>query len=183
MGGFEYPDIPNKETLILDVERETWEVISEGPNCGEPPPYSKTSCGVWRSDNIIVPTYDTNTELTCTAILNLKTKTWSKLEHDNRHQLTSGVIAELADSTQLAYIGGKSTDRKKYGKLQRTIYYLVDERKGWEFIPIDVIALSEAYIGSGCDTIVPFPNKDFNVTWHDVNKIYVDKLKAYQPKP
>ncbi len=89
-GGFESKNAANRETFILDVPTKTWETISVGPDCGIPPVDYMTTCAIWNNQSMVVPTFDTKTENTCTAILDLKTNTWTKLKVDGRHQLIAG---------------------------------------------------------------------------------------------
>ncbi len=96
-GGFEYPDIPNRDTYILNLKTRTWQTISASQEdiCGEPPPYRKTTCATWNGDNfLIVPTLDIKVMESCTAILNLKTRTWSALRNDKRNLVVDGTIAK-----------------------------------------------------------------------------------------
>ncbi len=83
-GGFEFPNILNLETFVFHLKTKKWELISSKPDCGQPPPFYKTLCTIWQGKYLVVPSIDKATLKTCTAILNLKTKRWTKLEVDSR---------------------------------------------------------------------------------------------------
>ncbi len=89
-GGFEFPNITNSETFVLHTPSKTWKIISEHPDCGIPPFGYMTVCALWKNNSLVVPTFDTRTEKPCTAILNVKSGTWTKLKEDKRHALLVG---------------------------------------------------------------------------------------------
>ena len=91
-GGFEYPDIPNNETFVLNTLTKKWRVINTKHECDRPPIHHKTVCTVWKGTNFVVPTFDTRSMETCTAILNLETETWTTLKDDGRKYVVGGHI-------------------------------------------------------------------------------------------
>ncbi len=89
-GGFEYPNITNRETFVLHTWDKSWEIIPGQPDCGTPPSNFMTTCAIWNNHSIVVPTFDIETRKTCTAIFNVEMKMWSKLKVDHRYRLLVG---------------------------------------------------------------------------------------------
>ena len=91
-GGFERPDIPNYDTFIFNLDTKSWKVTSDRPNCGKPKAYRMTTCAQWNRVYMVVAAFDVTTEKSCTAILNVETERWTKLDEDNRFPVAGGYL-------------------------------------------------------------------------------------------
>ncbi len=103
-GGFEWPDIPNYDTFVINLETKKWQTLPERPRCGTPPAFYKTTCTIWHETKLVVPTYDNIKRKSCTAILDLEYYKWAEVWNDNRQPTIGGQLAKYAYHTKLNYM-------------------------------------------------------------------------------
>ena len=72
---------------------------------------------------VIIPTYDSFNKEPCTAILNMQTLTWTKVESDSRKALYAGDIISVANNSRILYLGGFNKQKEKL----KTIYELTKD--------------------------------------------------------
>ena len=128
-----------KEQILLDntsrqgylYENGSWSAIEELSPCRHANYAQNKAMCAKRSFDIIIPGYDEELKKPCTAIFNLKNKTWRKLEDESgRKSLKAGIAISIANDTRVLYVGG----RDKYGLKLNTVYELIGTDY-WKEIP------------------------------------------------
>ena len=103
-GGLEWPKQPNLDTFILNLSSMKWTSVPTNIPCGVPPvfpinytdpndmpqPFYRTTCKLW-DNHLIVATFDSIKNSSCTSALNLKTLNWHKIK-DKRKPTLHGVL-------------------------------------------------------------------------------------------
>ena len=107
-GGLQWPKQPNMDTFILNLGLNQWTHVPNKIPCGAPPvfvqkfpvnstsrhdipqPFYRTTCEIW-NHHLIVATFESERNSSCTAALNLKTFHWQKVK-DMRKPLLHGAL-------------------------------------------------------------------------------------------
>ncbi len=157
----------NEKTFIYDFLTGSWLKIEQGNPCG--PLNSKPYLACELHNNVVViPSATWEGKNPCTALFNVDSFEWSKLEKDHRLHAEAGRL--IKSDQKLYFLGGLDN----YGNGTKFIYELVNN-SNWQLLkeklPVNI---------GGVSVLVPV-NEDFctgSITFYDHGQVITkDMLK------
>ncbi len=124
-----------------------WNIIEALSPCRHPDyRLFYSTCAKRRKNNgyeIIIPGFDAINKERCTAIFDMETYQWSKLDDDvDRLAVEGGVAVSVANNSRVLYLGGISITLEKLN----TVYELVDHER-WKLLEDAQLPVSYVEMG------------------------------------